>query len=295
VLKLSNLRWNMKIGIDVGGTLIHSVLVNNGKILKSKEFEIQERDTKSLKALIFRSVEEVMKEKVSGIGIVLPGQINYKGGFLVKAPNLKPLEGVKLRDLISAKFGCKTNIENDANSFALAESVFGSGKHFNNMICLTLGTGVGGGIIINKKLYRGSDAAGEPGHIIVVEGGRKCSCGARGCLEEYASLKGMMHLSKDVLGKEMNSKDLAKLAETDEKARSIFYEMGKHLGTGLATMANLLDPDIIVVGGGLSNISWILESAEKEMRNNLFRPESKLKMVKSNLGDNAVVLGASLI
>ncbi|MFH1364817.1 MAG: ROK family protein [Candidatus Aenigmatarchaeota archaeon] len=285
----------MRVGIDVGGSKVNTILLDsNGNVLKSVKYDLLERSEDHLKGLIFKGIEEVAgDQKILGVGLAVPGEIDHENGSLKKAPNISFFEGVKIRDLISEKYGCKVELENDANAFALAESRFGAGKGFNNMVFLTIGTGVGGGIVIGNELYRGMGKAGEIGHTIIIKDGRKCTCGAMGCLEQYASLQGMNFFSMNILGKEFNSKELSKMAETDEKAQEVFHEMGRHLGVGLATLSNILDPEIIIIGGGLSNVPWIMESAEKEMTRYLFSPETRPKVVKSMLGDDAGALGAA--
>jgi glucokinase len=286
----------MRVGVDVGASKVNFVSVDwNQKVVRSKRCVIVIKDKKYLTGLIVGGIRTIKGEKrLSGVGIALPGKVNYESGYLIKAPNLKFFEKVRIGRIVRENLNVYTKIENDTKAFSIAESKLGAARGLDNVIFLTLGSGIGGGLMINGELYKGEGVAGEIGHMIVDEDGRKCSCGSYGCLEEYASAKGYRVFVKEIMGKEINPRHLAKLAYKNKRARRVFTEMGRHLGVGLASAANLLDPELIVVGGGLSNVKWILTSAEQEMKKRLYTGKN-LRIVKTRIGDDAPALGAALM
>ena len=233
----------MYIGLDIGGSKINSVLVKNRKVVKSRKVKTKSKSNrKILIAQIFDCIEYLMEDKIKGIGIGAPRPINVTA-----------LKNISLAKVVQKKFGIKTKVDNDANCFGLAEAILGAGKGFKILAGLTLGTGVGGAIIINKKIFHGaSGRAGEFGHMIIEKDGRKCNCGNKGCLEAYISAN----------------------ISTKEKE--------KYLKIGVANIIEILDPDIIVIGGGLANII-----ALPLIKNT--------KVVRAKLGEDAGAIGAALL
>ncbi len=292
------------VGVDLGGSKIEAALFRNWEIVKKVRKRIDVSKGKdSVIETILKTIEDVVsgvdKKDVIGIGIGVPGAVCHKEGSVLldlKVPGLKGW-GVPLKRIIEKKFGIKTFVENDANVFALAESRFGAGKGFNNIILLTLGTGLGGGIIINKRLYVGSDSAAEMGHMVIVKDGIKCNCGNSGCLQGYVSIRAVERLAKKYFGKRMNPRDVFKRARSgDKKAVRIYKEVGEYLGIGLANIANIFDPEIIIIGGGIAKAGrFILEPAKKKMKECLFSPRSKVRIVSAKLGSDAGTLGAALL
>jgi len=183
-------------------------------------------------------------------------------------------------------------MENDVNCFTLAESVIGAGKGKNIIFGLTLGSGVGGGLVINSKIYQGAfGAAGEIGHSIIKFNGEKCKCGNFGCFEEYGSKRFFQR-------KKVTSKELEKTTNQGKKnSREIFKEYGKYLGIGIANIVNILDPEIIIIGGGLIHAhKYFMKTAEKEAKKRILSPLSKknLQIKISKLGAAAGAVGAAL-
>ncbi len=185
-------------------------------------------------------------------------------------------------------------LENDANCMALGESTFGYGKNIKNLVCVTLGTGVGAGIVINNKIYTGRSNAGELGHITIDINGYKCKCGRRGCLEEYVSARGIKRTAKK-LGINKNILEIYEMAKLGSiKAKKVYETTGTYLGIGLSTLVKLLDPDLIVIGGGISNAGdLILKPAVKEMKKRTFFRTPSVKIAK--LKDNAGAIGAACL
>jgi len=277
------------VGVDVGGTKTEFVLVNEkAKIIK----EIKYKTTRNKKLFIKRITEGIgavydKDKNILGIGAGIPGY--SKDGKVVKAPNLKIIEGINLKKIIKDKFRKKVVIENDASCMALAECKFGAGKNVRNVVCLTLGTGLGSGVIINKKLYNDS----EIGHMTINEDGFKCSCGNIGCLEEYVSVRAIKRLSrKSFPGKSIV--ELEKLARKgNKKAIEIYEEVGYHLGTGLVNVINTLNPDVILIGGGLSKAgSLILNKARWEVKKRAYFKGTKIKLAKLK---SSGAIGAGLL
>ena len=185
-------------------------------------------------------------------------------------------------------------MENDANCFALAEAIIGAGKNSETVIGITLGSGIGGGIVIKKKIYRGAfGSAGEIGHMVIKSGGFKCSCGSSGCFEKYASEKFFKRKSK-LLPLELEKK----AKKGDKKAKRIYLEFSQNLGIGLTNIINILDPDIIVIGGSIAKAgSLILNPAKKEVKKRVLSPQSKksVKIRVAKLGEFSGAIGAALL
>lgn len=250
------------IGIDLGATKINTILMNRkGKILKKIKVKTLKNREKGIEQIL-ENIEGVRQDKkIIGIGIGIPGILNEKRNKILKLPNLPEWENIDLKRIIEKETKNKVKIENDANCMALGESMFGQGKNVKNLVCLTIGTGIGGGIIINNKIYSGKGNAGEFGHITIDIDGYKCGCGSRGCLEKY------------VLKRKINT---------------------KYLGIGLSNIVKIIDPELIVIGGGFSNLGGaILKPAIKEMEKRTFLKTCPVKIVK--LGDNAGAIGAACL
>ncbi|HID25829.1 MAG TPA: ROK family protein, partial [Thermoplasmata archaeon] len=174
--------------------------------------------------------------------------------------------------------GVRVKVDNDANCFAL-------GEYFRwkmDLVGITIGTGLGGGIIINGNIYHGKRDAGEFGHMTVVLNGRKCTCGNRGCLEEYVSIRAFRRETKRFFGKRMDPKEVYLLARSgDKKAKQIFERVGKFLGVGLANIANVLNPELIVIGGGISEAGkFLLDPARREMEKRLMVSKPRVVLGK---------------
>jgi glucokinase len=290
------------IGADLGGSKIEASLFSGWTAVRRSKRKI--RTCKGREAVIetvIGALNDVAsgadKRDVLGIGIGVPGAVNQKEGSVLLNLKVAGLKGwrVPLKSIIEGRLGIRTFIENDANVFALAESRLGAGRGFKNMVLLTVGTGLGGGVIIDKELYTGSGCAGEVGHQTIVKGGIKCNCGNSGCLESYVSIRAIENLSKKYFSRKMNPKAVFERAKSgDRKAVRIYKEIGEHLGIGLANIANILDPDVIIISGGISKAGrFILDPARKKMRENVF--SSRAGVVLSRLGTDAGMLGAALL
>ncbi len=286
------------IGIDIGASNTGFVLMDKASVLKKRKIATPETKKELISALK-NNIKEIAKNvgisKISGIGIGIPGPVDRKSCKIINPPNLTILKNCKICEIIRAYFGkAKVKIENDANCFALAEARMGAGKRANIVLGITLGSGVGGGLVIKNKIYQGAfGTAGEIGHMAIKFDGFKCSCGSVGCFEEYASKKYINRRTK------ITAQELDKLAKKGNKAaKEIWEDFGKNLGVGIANLVNILDPEVIVIGGGFSGAGEsILKPAREEAKKRIISPLSRknVKIKKSKLGDFAGAIGAGLM
>jgi len=261
------------IGIDLGGTFIKGGICNKeGEILaqNSVPTEVEKGGEKIIDNIcnLAKGLCKELKMEVSscvGVGIGVPGMINTEKGEVIFASNLH-LEHFKMRDLVKEQLGINVIIANDANVAALGESTFGAAQKYNSSILVTLGTGVGGGIIIDKKIFAGNCSAGaEIGHMIIEVNGKQCGCGLKGCYERYASATGLIEITKEYMLKDKNSKlwDLGieningisafKYANSDETAKNALNTYFDYVAIGLVNLVNIFRPEAILLGGGISN------------------------------------------
>src|SRR5437764_3679850 len=263
---------------DLGGTHLRAATVDeNGTIhfrLKQKTPHTANPD-EIVQALVqaVRQCETQSKTKGNGIravSVVVPGSVNVEQGLVVKAPNVACLDGFRLTAALTSELKLPAILENDANAAAVGEMWQGAGHGRRTIVCITLGTGVGGGIILDGKLWRGVEgAAAEIGHMCVDPfGGVACTCGSQGCLEVYASATAIVRMARNgradhpdsILNNcnELMAERVHKAgAAGDELALEVFQRMGIYLGIGIANLINLLDPEMIVIGGGVAN-AWSL-------------------------------------
>jgi len=309
------------IGIDLGGTNIAAAIVDTeGTILKRTS--ISANAVGGAGAIlgglleVCRILLSDAKEAPAAIGIGVPGTVNDKAGEVIFTPNL-PLREIKVTDELQEKYQCPIRLGNDANCAALGETVAGGAKGAKDVVFITLGTGVGGGIILGGRLLTGiSGAASELGHHVILEGGRKCGCGRLGCWESYASASGLIRTAIEFMGADKDSVlwDLCGgLAEKvngsavfdafragDSAALLTVDNYVKHLGAGIVNIINILEPEMICVGGGISN-SWdciaapIQAIVDAELFYRYSRQAPKTKIVKAVLGNDAGIIGAAML
>lgn len=311
----------MRIGIDLGGTNISAAIVDEGGgIVKRISIPTNASgDAETVTGGLLRVCDMLIGktgEMPHSIGVGIPGTINVETGEVVFTPNL-PLNGINVVDEIRRVYDCPVHIGNDANCAALGEAVAGCAKDVRNVVLITLGTGVGGGIISDGKLHSGlSGAAGELGHMVIMAGGRECGCGRRGCWEAYASATGIIRTANEFL--QPHNKSLlwelcggiteringrmifdAYRAE-DGIARLVVETYINHLATGIANIINILEPDMICVGGGISNAWDCMEAplkaavdAEKYTSHSHGVPMTRI--VQAQLGNDAGIVGAAML
>ncbi len=290
---------SFSIGVDVGGTNIKAALVDkDGRIKRKIKVKTDAARGKSVVLdKIIKCIEAVSfgieKKELVGIGIGVPGIIDRKKGRIIMLPNIPGFENFSLAARIRKKFGMPVLIENDASCVVLAEYLFGAGKGAKNLVCLTLGTGIGGGIIIDGKLYHGRGNAGEIGHITAEPKGIRCSCGNYGCSEEYISTKAFRRLAKKVKLGVTEPADIEKLARNgNTKALRVYSEIGRHLGLLLSDLVKVLDPKLILLGGGIAKSgNLILTPAKKELRKRVYFTPPKIRLAA--LGEWGGAIGSA--
>ena len=248
------------IGIDIGGTNIKGAIISKtGKILDFKNMDCKQDGREILNTIInlIESLKNNNPDKsIKAIGIGTPGVVDVKfGGVIDGCPNIKGWKGIKFIPIIKNKFNLPVFAHNDVTIMAVGENMFGSAKGKKNVICVALGTGIGGGIIINEQVYDGhTNYAGEIGHMIIEVNGRDCNCGSKGCWEAYAGAIGIKNTAKEIMPKyaELTPKELFALANKDEAAKKIIDKTILYIAVGIANLINIFNPEMIVIGGGIS-------------------------------------------
>jgi glucokinase len=284
------------IGLDVGGTKILSGLVDREGNVVAEHAVLSpgESETDVLDALD-AAVEALLDDRVAAIGYGIPANLERGSGRILNAMNL-PLDDVDLVARSKERFGLSVGIENDGGAAALAEWKRGAGRGTANLVMLTLGTGVGGGVVLDERLFRGW---AELGHIVVREGGEECTCGGRGHLEALASGKAGDRAARELYGPEAGAHLLIDRATVgDEPARDALRRIGESLGAAIGSLANIFDPDLTVVGGGFGAAAgdFVLEPAREAARREAVPPEDEmLRVVPAELGAEAGLVGAGLV
>jgi len=287
-----------KIGIDLGGTKIEGILVDEKfDLIERKRIEThQENGYDSIVKSITSLVSE-LKSKTNvdtSVGVCTPGISDTNSG-LIKNSNTQCLIGMPLKTDIEKRLGYKIFMENDANCFALAESSLGAGKGYNIVFGVILGTGVGGGIVINGSLHKGrTNIAGEWGHHTLHPNGRQCYCGKQGCVEMYISGPALENNWLVLTGKKESLQTITE-NHSDEKKEEWKRNFLENFGIGIANVIDILDPDAIILGGGVSNIPFLYDEGKKMIFEKVFSDSVDTPILKNKLGDSAGVFGACLL
>jgi glucokinase len=284
------------IGLDVGGTKILSGLVDrDGSILAEHEVPSPDGSEEGVLAALDSAVDALLDERVAAIGYGIPANLERGTGRILRAMNL-PLDDVDLAARSRERFGLPVGVENDASAATLAEWRRGVGRGTQNLVMLTLGTGVGGGIVIDGRLFRGW---AELGHIVVQEGGELCTCGGHGHLEVLASGSAGDRIAQELWGADADAHALVDRAEAgDTAARAALARIGRSLGAAIASLVNVLDPELVVVGGGFGAAAgdFVLEPAREAARADAIFPANRaLRIVAAELGSDAGLVGAGLV
>ena len=308
---------NKYLGIDIGGMTVKGILIDkNGKVYAEESVSTDsDKGAEVMCGNIAKLVAELMskvdKNEILGVGIGCPGLIDSKNGVVVFAGNLN-LKNFPLSEEIEKRCGFKVKLTNDANAAALGEAKFGAGSNYENSILITLGTGVGGGIIINGKLFEGGKSAGtEIGHTVIVENGLKCTCGRKGCFERYASARALMEQTKEAMEGNRNSEmwkgyDLDTVTgktpfayyDRDLTAKLVVNKYISHLACGILNMINVFRPEVVMLGGGVSEQGEALtKPLQKIIDAELFggTDYAPVKIVKAKLGSRAGAFGAAAL
>ncbi|HEX8960309.1 MAG TPA: ROK family protein [Geobacteraceae bacterium] len=306
------------IGVDIGGTNLRFALVGTqGRVhlRERSETEIalgRERFLEKLRAgiALVREGAHDLGLEVHAVGMGIPGLIAGSGTVL-SSPNLRSIEGVNLREAVAQATGLPVTTVNDANAAAYGEKIGGAGRSFASLLLLTLGTGVGSGLVLNGELWSGIDGvAAEYGHATVEPDGLPCHCGNRGCLEQYASASALVASAARALDKggEGSLARLPRAAITaeavaaaarqgDPLAGSLFEMAGRYLGIAAATVVNLLNLEAILLGGGMAaSFDLLVGPIQREITARAFSvPARRVRIIKGELGDDAGILGAAAL
>ena len=286
-----------KIGIDLGGTKIEGILLDEKyNTIQRKRIETrQENGYDSIVQSIISLINELRAktDEKTSVGICTPGVTGADSG-LIKNSNTQCLIGMPLKNDLENVLGFEIVMENDANCFALAESVLGSAKGHDVVFGVIIGTGVGGGIVINGTLHKGrTNIAGEWGHHTLYPNGNECYCGKQGCVETYISGPALEKRWFEITGKNESLQSIVQDL-SDEKAKQWKKEFLENFGTSLANVIDILDPDIIILGGGVSNIPFLYDQGKKAVYDKVFSDSIETPILKNSLGDSAGVFGACI-
>jgi glucokinase len=293
------------IGVDLGGTNLRVALVSrDGRIIR----KIKTPTSEEILDSIFKATGDLFSDDIEGIGLGLAGLVARKSSRILISPNLQIVEKIDIVNELKEKFRVPVFIENDANAAALGEKWVGAGKDFSNFVLFTLGTGIGGGIIYNNKLF---NVSAEIGHMTINTHGEKCHCGNIGCLESFASARAILAKAVSILEKDRESllreycggnfykltaEDIYKAAlDGDSFARELLRDAGKHLGIGIANIINLISPEAIILAGGLIG-AWdiYIQEAIKEASRRAFKELfDTVKIIPSSLMDDAGIIGSA--
>jgi glucokinase len=311
---------NYIIGVDLGGTYIKAGSVSkDGTLINQTSIPSQgEIGPQAVVSQIAKAVETVKQnhpgETLLGVGIGSPGLVDLDGGTVKYPPNLANWKVFRLGDEVAKKIGARVEVENDANAAAVGELKFGAGKGMTNFIMITLGTGVGGGFVVDGKVFRGeSGGAGEIGHITINYDGPLCGCGNHGCVEAYV---GQKYLSRRVVEQlksrpdslinkliegdpeKLEPKLISQAAERgDEFALEVWKETGKYVGVAVAAAFNMFDVATLIVGGGVAKAGKpLLESIEETVKERVLSPiRPRVKVLQAKLANSAGIVGAAAL
>jgi len=298
------------IGVDLGGTNLRAAAVDQaGNPLGKQTGSIGLREGReSVVGDIVASIQAVRErfgeQACTGVGVAVPGFIRLKEGIVENSANLPSLEGFPLRDEINQRLGTRVILENDANAAALGEKWLGAGRDVEDLVLLTLGTGIGGGVILNGRIMRGRDGmAGEFGHMTVIPNGNPCGCGNAGCLEKHASATAISVMARLLqLGELLTAEQVFRIAtegsgEDAHKARRIFELMGVALGIAIGNLVNIFNAPLYLLSGGPLP-AWDLFApsmlAEARKRSFTFR-NTGTRIEKALLGNEAGLYGAAYL
>lgn len=312
--------FSLVCAVDLGGTNLRAANIDreghlHERVKKSTPKSDKAEDIVSAIASAVRQCEaesEKRGARVQAASVVVPGSVHAETGVVINAPNIPCLLGYKLGAALEHELERRVLLENDANAAALGEMWLGAARGCRTIICLTLGTGVGGGIILDGRLWRGIDGtAGEIGHMSVEPfGGVKCKCGNFGCLEVYASATAVVRMTREGLTQnpssrlhsmsrdQLTSKEVHRAAvEGDPLALEVFHSVGVHLGIAMASVVDIFNPEMIVVGGGVSAACDLFGGYAKEevMKRAFPVPAQRCRITKAECGDDAGLLGAALL
>ena len=300
---------NYVIGIDVGGTNIKLGIINSkGRIVSRASFstgKYAERRSRLISALA-EAIKELLEDTcldfkdILGVGIGLPGLIDPHRGIVNFLPNIQGWKNVPLKKVMEEKLGVPVFLDNDVNLVTLGEWKFGAGRGYNNLLCMTLGTGIGGGLVLNGELYRGEGfVAGEIGHMPLNEKGPVCNCGGYACFERYVGNRILQEKAAKIFkNKRIQLEDVFELTKAGNvRAAQFWDEVASHIGNGLVGIVNILNPRLIIIGGGVANsYRFMINAINKIVKNRSMSVQAKMvKIARAKLGNDAGIIGAYVL
>jgi glucokinase len=290
------------IGVDLGGTkILAGVVARDGSVVRRHERPTPQDSQKHVLQELQAAVAELLDESVAAVGFGVPSPIDQARGLVVRCVNL-PLEDAPLRERMHERFGVPVGLDNDANSAAIGEWRAGAGRDHDDVLMLTLGTGVGGGVVSEGKPFRGRNGEGaEFGHVVIVHDGRPCqgACTGRGHLEAYVSGSAATAAAQAEFGPSADAHRLVRLAnEGDARATELLEEIGRHLGSGIGSFVNVFAPQLVVLGGGfgVAAYEYLSGPAEEVARREALEPmRDAVRLAKAELGTAAGFIGAAFV
>ena len=290
------------IGLDLGGTkILAGVVGRDGTIVRRHERSTPHDSQESVVRELEAAVAMLLDDDVAALGFGAPSPIDQISGVVVECVNL-PLRDFALRDHMAGRFGRTIGLDNDANAAAIGEWRSGAGRGVDDLVMLTIGTGLGGGVISGGRPFRGSRGTGvELGHVVIVHDGRPCQggCRGRGHLEPYVTGLAATAAAREAFGPSADAHRLIRLAnEGDGKAREILATIGRYLGSGMGSFANIFAPELIVIGGGFGVAGWehLIPAAEEVLYREALRPmRDQVKVSRAELGTSAGLIGAAFV
>ncbi len=309
------------VGIDLGGTYIKGAVFDpSGKVLAEGKLETevalgQDRVIQNIVTLVNRLKQRSGNDVLAGVGLGVPGALDFKNGRIIQSPNFPGWENVPIRAWVQKELAVSVVIENDANAAAMGEMWVGAARRVPHFLLITLGTGVGGGLVLNQKLWYGETGkGGEVGHMKISPEGPPCGCGQQGCLEVYASSSALIRMAKEKWNalKKGHAEPFPSFFETaqglaegaernDPVARAVFSELAFYLGIAITNVANLLDINHYIISGGVSNAFHLFqEPLRKEVASRVFGMDREtayktIRIEKALCGENAGILGAGYL
>ena len=286
-----------KIGVDLGGTKIEAILIDESlNVIDRKRVPTPSENYDNILTAISSLVSNI-SVNISDytLGVCTPGTISKQTG-LIKNSNTQCLIGKPIKEDLENMLNLDISLENDANCFALAESKFGSAQGYGVVFGIIMGTGVGGGIVVDGKLHSGRNyISGEWGHHTLHQNGHSCYCGKNGCVETYLSGPSLEKYWYTLTGKFQTLSEILSNFVYDEKSVKWREEFLENFGYGVANVIDILDPDVIVIGGGLSNIDFLYTEGKDSVYEKVFSDSIDTPILKNRLGDSAGVFGAALL
>lgn len=286
------------IGVDVGGTkILAGIIRRDGAVERRHERPTPTASAEELLAALETAVDELKDDGIVALGFGMPSLIDQESGRIVGSVNI-PLQGVPFRERMTGRFGVPVALENDASAATLAEFHIGAGRGVNRLVMLTLGTGCGGGVVVDGGLFPGW---AELGHMVIVADGLPCqgACTGRGHLESYVSGHAATRVAKETIGPESEAHQLVALARGgDERAQAALAQIGRYLGAGIGSLVNIFNPELVVIGGGFAAAAgdFVLEPARVVVRTEgLAGMGERVRIVPAEMENDAGMIGAGFV